>query len=136
MVASGVRNSCEAVETNFDFISESSFSRCTAANNSTSARLPVPDEDVGRLKREVEALLGVLDLLEQAFVFPAETKRLDQGPVRGQIQRQEHRGEHQNQDPGGGVECAALREQQAEQRREDRQDQAGERLGAGSERWR
>src|SRR5712691_3631169 len=39
MVASGVRNSCEAVETNFDFISESSFSRCTAASASTSARL-------------------------------------------------------------------------------------------------
>src|SRR5258708_5328918 len=39
MVESGVRNACAAVETNFDFISESSFSRCTAASASTSARL-------------------------------------------------------------------------------------------------
>ncbi len=119
------------------FLAYSQDDRPAAAEENVGpARVPVPDEDVGRLKREVEALLGVLDLLEQAFVFPAETKRLDQGPVRGQIQRQEHRGEHQNQDPGGGVECAALREQQADQRREDRHDQAGERLGAGSERWR
>src|SRR5713101_9755099 len=46
MVASGVRNSCEAVETNLDFISESSFSRCTAASASASARLPMRSDSI------------------------------------------------------------------------------------------
>ncbi len=100
------------------------------------AHVPVPDEDVGGLQRQIQPLLRLLDLLEQALVFLAEAKRLDQGPVGGQVEREEHRGEHQDQEPGGSIEFAALGEQQADQGREDRHDQAGEGLGAGGERGR
>jgi len=106
----GMHHSGQFVQVRRGFPTHPQDDRPAAAQQDVGpARVPVPAEDIGSLatRRSRRSFASLTCSSKRSF--PGRNEAFRSAPVGGQIQRQEDGGEHQNQDSGGGVEGAALR---------------------------